>query len=298
VEIRIVSLTPWATQLLLDLELDHWVAGCSHDSLVLQDPAQVPVVTRPWSSKEKEQLTLSEMFLSLWDVDMNKLRELAPSHLLTEGALNLSGLSLEEAEQILEQDGLPGCRLVDVYPHTLEELLHDMEAVGKLFGYEKKAFEKVRLCRKRLKKAARRSLMKKEVTVAILRNWPHLQLAGRWLSDLLRLVGAQPLIEGDDSFVFTDTYFERPPDVVITGDPHLSLEQNLQKAAALDKAYLSSVFQCEEPPRIVAVDGPVFYDHSCIGLENTLRILGEILHPENPDNEKKGVYWTPLKNLL
>jgi len=295
VEVRIVTMSPWATQTLIDLELDHWVAGCSHDSFILQDP-NVAVVTRPFPEGMKEELTLAEMFLSPWDVDMGLLRELAPSHIITEDALRRSGLRLKEAEEILERGGLAGCRLVDLSPSSLKAIFAEIEKIGSLFGTEKQAALRIQACRKSLKKMARRISVKKgELVVGILQRWPWFQLASRWLNELMIMAGAVPLTDAEDPFIRPDDYFERLPKILIVGDPRHSLEENVEKAQQLDLSLLSDIFRCEKPPAIMAVDGPVFYDHSCTGLENNLQILGEILHGEP---ESKGTYWQPVRNPL
>ena len=294
-EVRIVSLSAWATQILLDLDLDHWIAGCSHDALIPPDVrTEVPVITRPFDpvSPPGDNLSLSGMLLSKWEVDMEKLRELKPSHIITEGMLHLSGLTTEEAEEFLEKDGLHGCRLLDFYPMTPEDIFKDIEQIAKIFGFEKKGFSLVEECRQTMKKTIRKYGVRRGAPViGIVRDWPFLELAGRWLSGLISMTGGRPVIEGDDMFIHADSYFEEQPEIFILGSPFALLEENKKKIRSLEREKLFSVFGCEETPSFVVVDGTVFYDHSCIGLNTTLKILGEIMRDDPAFSERKGVYW-------
>ena len=294
-EVKIVSLSAWATQVLLDLDLDNWVAGCSHDALIPPDArAVVPVVTRPFDPEKPPpgKLSLTELLLSAWDVDMEKLRELQPSHILTEGLLQMSGLTTEEAEDIFERDGLRGCRLLDFYPMNLKDIFNGIAMIAQTFGSEKKGMLLVEKCHQKLKNTARKfGLRRNGPVIGILRNWPSLQLAGRWLSELVKMTGAVPLIQGDDLFVFPDTYLEDQPEIFIAGSPFASLEENRKKITLLDREELSSVFACEERPSVFVVDGPVFFDHSCVGLDTALKILGEIVKNDPELSKRKGVFW-------
>ncbi len=298
-EVKIVSLSPWATQVLLDLDLDNWIAGCPHNALIPPDiETAVPVVTKPFDphGAHKEKLTLSEMILSEWDVDMKKLREIQPSHIITEGVMYFTGLTPDDAEEILEQDGLKGCRLLDFYPLSLEDIFSGVRQIAKTFGFEKKGLLQVKKYQQTLKVTSRKyKIRRTEPVVGILRGWPWMQLTGRWMSDLVTMAGAKPLIRGDDLFVYPDTYMEDQPDIFIAADPLLSLEENKKKATMLDQEKLFSVFGCETKPSVFVVDGPVFYDHSLTGLDTALKILGEIIRNDPGFSERKGVYWEEAK---
>ena len=298
-EVRIVSLSAWATQVLLDLDLDNWITGCSHDALIPPEARSVvPVVTRPFNpgEKPKEKLTLTEMLLSVWDVDMEKLRKLQPTHILTEGLWHLSGLTAEEAEEILERDGLQGCRLIDLYPMTVKDIYKGIGLISQLFGTEKKGTLLVEECKQKLKNTSRKyGVRRKGPVIGVLRDWPFLQLAGRWLSDLIRMAGARPVWQGDDLFVFPETYLEEQPDLFIAGHPFASLDDNMKSVTSLDQDKLFSVFACDKPPSIYVVDGPVFYDHSCTGLDTALKILGEIVRKDPDLGKRKGVFWEEAK---
>jgi hypothetical protein len=127
--------------------------------------------------------------------------------------------------------------------------------------------------------------------MAVIREWPNLKLAGRWMSDLIRMVGAVPLLQGDDLFIHPDTYFEEQPNIFLVGDPSVSLEENRKKIASLEKEKIISVFACDDTPAFRVVDGIVFYDHSCTGLNTVLKILGEVARNDPDFSERKGVYW-------
>ena len=298
-EVRIVSFSQWTTQVLLDLDLDNWIAGCSHDSLIPPDAGSiVPVVTQPFDpgAKPKEKFTLTEMLLSKWDVDMEKLRELQPTHLLTEGMLHLSGLTLEEAEEILARDGLKECRLIDLYPLSLKDIFEGIGWISQIFGTEKKGMFLVKTYEQKLKNTSKKyGIRRKSPVIGVLRKWPFLQLAGRWMSDLIGMAGARPLWQGDDLFIYFGTYLEDQPDIFILGDPFLSLKENKKKVSLLDQKKLFFVLACERKPAVLVVDGPVFYDHSLTGLDTALKILGEIIRNDPDLSERKGIYWEEAK---
>ena len=295
-EVRIVSLSSWGTQVLLDLDMDHWIAGLSHDALIIAgNPQGIPVVTSPgkYKSGSGNKITLTEILLSKWFVDMDLLRSLKPSHIITEGMLNLSGLTSEEAEKILEQDGLPGCRIIDFYPVTLDDIFESIRMIAGIFGYEDKGGKLILDCQKNLKKTVKKYGIKRsnQHVVAVISKWPSLQLTGRWMSDLIEISGAIPLIYGEDMFITSDIYFEKIPDILIIGKPHSTLEENRKDAGSLDEERLFSIFSWETPPLKFVVDGTVFYDRSCTGLVTTIKILSEIIRKDPKLVERKGIFW-------
>jgi len=298
-EVRIVSLSAWGTQVLLDLELDLWIAGCSHDAFIAKNEINnIPVITTPERdivSVDKVMHsgpTMTEILLSPWNVKMDLLRKIKPTHIITEGMLNLSGLSSEEAEQILEQDGLRGCRLLDIYSMSINDIFDEIMMMAGVFGYEDRGKVLVRNCRREIEKTLKKYGLKRHTpAVGVLRKWPLLQLAGRWVSDMIEMIGGTPLIYGDDLYIYPDYYFERSPDIIIGGDPWATLPENKEKIKYLDKNKLFSVFTCDKPPSQYVVDGPVFYNRSCTGLITSLKILGEILRNDPKIEERKGIYW-------
>ena len=176
-EVRIVSLSTWGTQVLLDLDMDHWIAGLSHDALITAgNPTGIPVVTSPdkYKSGTGNKITLTEIFLSKWFVDMDLLRSLKPSHIIAEGMLEFSGLTTEEAEKILEQDGLPGCRIIDFYPVTLDDIFESIRMIAGIFGYEDKGEKMILNCRGNLKKTIKKYGIKRgnQQVVAVISKWP------------------------------------------------------------------------------------------------------------------------------
>ncbi len=298
-EVRIVSLSAWGTQVLLDLELDLWIAGCSHDALIIREEAKdVPVVTIPGKENLSQEEVMNrnpvmtEILLSPWNVDMKTLRRIRPTHIITEGMLNVSGLTVEEAEEILERDGLTGCRLLDIYSMSLEDIYDEIMMIAGAFGVEDRGKTLVTKCRRQIAKTVKKyGIRRRHPAVGVIKKWPSLQLAGRWVTDMIEMTGGLPLLFGDDLYIYPDYYFEKSPDIIIAGDPEASLQENREKIKMLDREKLFSIFTCETPPLMYVVDGPVFFNRSCTGLNTALKILGEILKDDPRAQERKGVYW-------
>ncbi len=302
-KVSIVSLSAWATRTLLDMELGRWITGLSYDIPKETELKDLPVVTRPVGENyrdaelsSRDKLTLTEIILSPYNVDMELLRSLNPSHIITEGMYYLSGLAGQDMEKILETDGLPECQILDLFPLRMNDIFDDILKIGEVFGYEQNAETLVIECRKKMKKTFKRYVIKrKSPVVAVLRRWIPLQLAGRWLSDLIMMCGGTPLIEGNDLFVSPETYFEKVPDMLLFSHPQLSLSENRERLKALDQSKIMSVFGCECPASQFILDGHALYDRSCDGLVQSIQVISEILKKDLKHKKLEGTFWDNIK---
>jgi len=283
--------------------LINWLVGRSHDAPALPEIKEIPVVTAPVQKLLPfsddfiiQKKTLPEIIMSPNNLNYDLFKELNPSHVITEGMTAVSGLDEKEVEEMLEEEGFQGIRILDVDPMGLEDIFEDMQRIAGTFGYEHKTEKLVADCRKQLKKTTRRySIKRNSPVVAVIREWEPLLLSGRWISDLITMCGGIPLIEGGDMYIQPASYFEDIPQILLFGRPQNSLRDNMQVKDILDQLALANIVSCKNPAQKIALDGQAFFNRDCRGLTTALRIIGEIIK-KNPKNEElKGVYWDYLK---
>ena len=140
---RIVSLVPSATEILAALGLSQYVVGRSHECDYPPELRHVPACTTPLlktgdiSSKINDKISsLVKSGLSIYDLDLERLRALDPSHILTQDRCDVCAVPLQEVEVALCDLGLEKIKVVSLKPKRLNDIWSDIRRIGRVFGVE------------------------------------------------------------------------------------------------------------------------------------------------------------------
>jgi len=189
---RIVSLLPSATEALFALGLGDSLVAVTHECDFPPEAALLPTVTRSTLRLEDRPSDAIEAAVSLaaaegqslYDVDAGAIRELEPDVVVAQDVCHVCAVP---ADQVVPD--LPGIRVIRQHPHTLEDVLIDIQDLAAACGTD--ATSLMASLRSRIQAAARAGRRLPSVRGVFLEwlNPPY--PAGHWTPDLLALAGIE-----------------------------------------------------------------------------------------------------------
>lgn len=287
---RICSFLPSATEILYALGLEESVVGvtfeCDFPPPVREKP--IVVTTRlPHSEEPAEIDRIVREFVSrgesLYRVEGDVLRKAKPDLVVTQELCRVCAATPEDFSSVLGT--LPSRpRVLALHPHSLDEVLEDVRAVGRVAERDREAETLVFDLRRRLDKvrtvvsgAARPRVLCLEWT-----SPPY--VAGHWVPEMVALAGGTDVLgqAGKPSFrVSWEDVEESRPDVVVVMPCGYGLERTLS--------------ECREKSigrgrRVYAVDANSYFSRPGPRLVTGVEVLAHLLHPERAASPAEGAF--------
>ena len=187
---RIVSLLPSATEALFALGLGDQVVAVTHECDFPPEAAQRPIVTRSSLALAGRDSAAIESAValaaaegrSLYEVDTDAIRALDPDLVVTQDVCRVCAVPASQVEEELE-----GVRIIRQHPHSLEDVLADIEELAEAAGADPAPL--LEALRERLARAAAEARRRPRVRGVFLEWLDPPYRAGHWTPDLLDLAG-------------------------------------------------------------------------------------------------------------
>ena len=185
---RIVSLLPSATETLFALGLGDQLVAVTHECDFPPEAASLPIVTRSTldlvgrsSAEIEDEVALAARDgRSLYEVDTAAIRRLEPDLVVAQDVCRVCAVSAVEVA-----DELAPISMLRQHPHTLEDVLADIEELSAACGHEATGF--MASLRDRIEAAAASARTEKRVRGVFLEWLDPPYPAGHWTPDLLEL---------------------------------------------------------------------------------------------------------------
>lgn len=291
--LRIVSFLPSATEIACALGLEESIVGISHECDFPPRIREKPVVVHsaiPVKSMSlgKIDVAVSEQLKngnSLYEVDLDLLRELKPTHILTQDLCQVCAPAGNEVTRAL--NALPNApEILWMSPHSIADIHNDLRNLARLTGRELLAEELIardlaRLdsIRERLKDARPRRVFCAEWIDPI-------YCCGHWVPEQLEIAGGfDPLGRKwkDSVRVRIEDVINAEPEIVIAMPCGFGLEGATQQARE---------FAPKFPRRaeVYAVDA-AYFSRPSLRVIDGVELLAHILHSDR-------VAWRGPKNAF
>ncbi|HET8598763.1 MAG TPA: cobalamin-binding protein [Segeticoccus sp.] len=278
---RVVSLLPSATEILFAIGAGDQVVGvtfeCDHPpearertivstSALPPDlpPEQIDAVVRA-------RLAAGE---DLYHLDRGAMAGLEADLVVTQDLCAVCAVDVSEVNDAL---GYLGCtaEVLTTDPHTLDEVLDSVRAIGRAVGCEEAASVLVASARTRIEEVCRKVAGRPPVPTLLL-EWIEPPFApGHWVPEMVRLAGGEPVL-GTAGAPSTRTSWERvhaaAPQVVVGAPCGFGLE----RAAELTAGTRS----LPDGIPVWAVDANASFARPGPRLVDGIEVLAAILHPD------------------
>jgi iron complex transport system substrate-binding protein len=198
---RIASLLPSATEIVCALGLGSRQVGRSHECDFPPEVEALPALTESKLDPRAESHAIDDRVkqlvregLSIYRVDAERLRALAPSVVLTQEQCDVCAASPKDVEATLQSwtGGRP--RVVSLAPRTLADVWGDLVTVAAALGVPERGEALAEQLASRLTDVSERTLrIRPRPRVAAIEWTQPLMAAGSWMLELIALAGGSNL---------------------------------------------------------------------------------------------------------
>jgi iron complex transport system substrate-binding protein len=288
---QIVSFLPSATEMACALGLSDQLVGITHECDYPPEVSGKPVVVRnalPIETMSQPQVDVAVAQrirdgLSLYEVDENLLKELAPDLILTQNLCQVcapSGNEVSQAVNLLPKKP----QILWLTPKSLEEIFANVRELGEATGRAKEAAELIGKGRARLDKtaAATRDLSHRPRVFCM--EWlDPIYCSGHWVPEMVKLAGGVDALahEGEDSVrISWDEVVRWAPEVLIVTPCGFNLEQVIEQTQQLPSYPGWSDLPAVRAGRVYAVDANSYFARPGPRVVDGTELLAHLIHPE------------------
>jgi len=280
-----------ATEIVHALDFGAFQVGRSHECDYPPAVLRLPVCTRPaipvsGSSAEIDRLVKQRVAsaVSVYEVDAALIRQLRPTHIITQTQCEVCAVSLDDVERALQTEIGMQTRIISLEPYALEDLWRDIRRIAAAFEDAQRGEALVAMLQDRMDVIRRRAESSSErPRVAAIEWLEPLMAGGNWVPELIEMASAENLFgsPGQHSPWMTwEDLMAADPDAIVAlpcgfdlartrAEMHWFTDRaGWHQLAAVRKG---NVFLC---------DGNAFMNRPGPRLVESLQIFAEILHPK------------------
>jgi iron complex transport system substrate-binding protein len=299
---RIVSLIASSTEIVCALGFGSDLVGRSHECDFPEWVRRLPVCTSPkfptegtsYEVDQRVKAILAEG-LSVYRVDAEALRALAPDVIVTQSQCEVCAVSLRDVEQAVCEWIESRPRIVSLVPNALGDVWRDIETVAAALGAAARGEALVAALRGRIAAIAERARgLGERPTVAVVEWIDPLMAAGNWMPELVELAGGTSLFgtAGEHSpWMSLEDLAARDPDWILVIPCGFDLARTRSEMASLASCPEWRQLRAVRGGHVALGDGNQFFNRPGPRLVESLEILAEILHPQEFSFGHSGAGW-------
>jgi iron complex transport system substrate-binding protein len=289
-DLRIVSFLPSGTELACSLGLMDQLVGISHECDFPPNIRGKPVVVH--SALALDKMGLGEIDAavaerlragaSLYEVDENLLRELSPTHILTQNLCQVCAPAGNEVTRALSALTTKP-EVLWMSPHSIEDIHNDLRHLARRTGRLKEAERRIASDHARLQRVAEcvsRASRRPRVFCA---EWiDPIYCCGHWVPELVEIAGGTEVLGrkwADSVRVKWEDIAAANPDMLIVMPCGFDLAESTAQAKLLFESPECAALPAVQQDRVYAVDAAYFSRPSLRVIDGT-ELLAHLLHPE------------------
>lgn len=306
-EVRVVSLLPSATEILDVLGLTPWVVGRSHECDYPPDIESRPICTssrldfvKPSVQIDADVQALLEATLSIYDVNLDVLKDLRPTHIVTQDQCDVCAVNFALVEQAVATLSDPQPQIISLQSRNLSEVWADIAQVAA--GLNIDAAPVLAALRKRVNACREKTQHltdDQRPTVAAIEWIDPLMASGNWIPELVELAGGRDLfgkVGHHSPYIKWDDLLQADPDIIIVmpcGFDLARTQQEMQQAIATHPQW--EQLRAFQQQRLYLTDGNAYFNRPGPRLVDSLEILAEIIHPQQFNTHYANAAWNRFK---
>ena len=300
---RVVSLLASATEIVDALGCADRLVGRSHECDFPAAVERLPICTAPKFAVEgrgrdidRRLRAIVEEALSVYRVDGERLRDLAPDLIITQSQCEVCAVTERDLDEAVRSwvEGRP--RIVSLKPNALADIWDDVARVAAALGVQDRGAEVLARWRGRMDAAAAGVAGEPRPSVVCLDWIDPLMAAANWMPELVTMAGGRDLFgEAGAPAQWIDfaDLAAADPDIIVVMPCGFDLARTAEEMPALSERPEWPSLRAVREGRVFLADGNRYFNRSGPRLVESLEMLTEMLHPGRADFGHRGTGWKP-----
>ncbi|WP_373541044.1 cobalamin-binding protein [Chamaesiphon sp.] len=302
--LRLVSLLPSATEIIACLGLVDRLVGISHECDYppeIKDRAictSARLSTHQSSGKIHQEVDkLLTAAISIYDINLDTLTQLQPTHIITQDQCDVCAVSFGEVQTAVAKLTNSHPQIISLQPDTIADVWADIQRVGETLNVDWQPLvsalqDRVKTCQTQCQ-----NLLTNPPTVACIEWTDPLMLAGNWIPELVEMAGGKTIggVTGQHSpRISWDELIAADPDIIIFMPCGFDLDRTRTEAQPLTQHPQWERLSAVKQNRVYITDGNAYFNRPGPRLVESLEILTEILNLQVCNYGHHGNGWVKL----
>jgi iron complex transport system substrate-binding protein len=289
---KLVSLLPSATEIVYALGLGDELVGVTDECDFPPDAVTKPVVSRsalatgrPLSAREIDDAVRGRLdgHQPLYVLDTDLLRREQPEVVLTQDLCRVCAVPSGQVQRALDSLGLPDAKVVSLDPDTLDDVIAQIDVVGKLLDRQDEAGELTASLRERVARVKEVATRLPMLNVLCM-EWSEPPFAaGHWVPEMVEAAAGVNLLteKGRPSKQVTHREIrDANPEAIVFMPCGYYLEEAEEEAARVFQHPELRETPAVRNGNVYAVDATSYFSRPGPRIVDGLEILAWALHPD------------------
>jgi iron complex transport system substrate-binding protein len=283
---RVCSLVPGATEVVAGLGLADALVGISHECDYPETVRGIPVLVRPVVDSESDSSAgidrqvkaLVSSGQSLYRVDERALIDAEPDVIVMQDMCHVCAVTPNELTRVIRSLRRRP-RVLTLAPHSLNDVIDDVERIGAALGAEARARDLAYSLRSRVATVLAQAIGRPRPRVTCLEWLQPFYIGGHWVPEMVQVAGGHDVLgaTGQPSREVTmEDVRAAAPTIVIFMPCGFSLARTLFELTALHRSDPSSWNTLMSTPKTYAVDAGSYFSRPGPRLVDGLELMAEI----------------------
>ena len=286
---KIVSLLPSSTEIVCKLGFCENLVGVSHECDYPLSVKDLPILTKPRfspiESSQKIDNSVQDLLkkgLSVYEVNTDLLKKLAPDLIITQAQCEACAVSLNDVKKAVSDWVGNKPDIISLEPNYLDEVWSDFERVGEKLNSSDSYLKFKTEIEQRLENLKQKSQhLSKRPTVVCVEWIDPLMIAANWVPELVDIAGGINMLSkpGSHSHIFKwEEIIESNPDFIIMMPCGFDINRTLEEINILKQKPDWSKLEAVKSNHVFVVDGNQYFNRPGPRLIESAEILFEIFN--------------------
>ena len=306
---RIVSLSPSATEIVCALGLSRQLVGISHECDWPPLVAGKALMTRPTlalrgrsnAAIDRNVRAAVAAGTPRFEVDADALRRARPDLVITQGLCEVSAPGHASVQEVVHAID-PDITVISLEPTSLEGIFNTISTVGAMTETERRAIAILGRLRGRLGRIEQKAEKSRAAGHLPLRviglEWLDPPMAlGHWIPEQIRRAGGWDLLgrEGEASVRTTwSTIRDMEPDMLLLMPCGLGLQETVREFARMRRPKFWADILAVQRHNVIALDGSTYFSRPGPRVVDGISLLAEIFDPNRFVDVSPPMSWEPI----